>query len=343
MTPDRFDELTARYEKLRIAVLGDFCLDRYLDIDPAREEISIETGLPVHNVTGVRSQPGAAGTILNNLSALGVGTLFPVGFCGEDGEGWELLRALRATPRAKIDSFLQTPARRTFAYTKPLIHEPGTVPRELSRLDLKNWSPTPRQVEEQIIAAASRLAPSVDAFIVMDQVDLPDTGVVTQRVQEAIGGLSAAHPELPVLADCRRGLHGWPPCIWKMNARELSSLEGIAAAERAALLDAAAKLAQANQRAVFVTLAENGIIGADSTGRAEHAPAFPIRGEIDIVGAGDAVSAGLATALAAGASLRESMLMAMAAASIVIHQIGTTGTATVDAMRGLLYPGSRAD
>ena len=52
-------------------------------------------------------------------------------------------------------------------------------------------------------------------------------------------------------------------------------------------------------------------------------------GPIDIVGAGDSVTANLALALAAGATIREAMTLAMAAASIVIHQLGTTGTASV--------------
>ena len=92
----RFEAITGQYPQLRIAVVGDFCLDRYLEIDPARAETSIETGLPVYNVTRVRAQPGGAGTVLNNLIALGVGTLYPVGFAGEDGEGYELGRALAA-------------------------------------------------------------------------------------------------------------------------------------------------------------------------------------------------------------------------------------------------------
>jgi bifunctional ADP-heptose synthase (sugar kinase/adenylyltransferase) len=57
--------------------------------------------------------------------------------------------------------------------------------------------------------------------------------------------------------------------------------------------------------------------------------ALPFRGPIDIVGAGDAVSANLAAALAAGGSLREAMELANAGASVVIHQVGTTGTASV--------------
>ena len=102
MNLQRLREITDRYGRLSIALLGDFCLDRYLEIDPARQETSLETGLAVYNVTGVRAQPGAAGTVLNNLVALGVGTIIPLGFAGDDGEGFELCRALRAMPRRAL-------------------------------------------------------------------------------------------------------------------------------------------------------------------------------------------------------------------------------------------------
>src|SRR6266581_3041195 len=78
MNADRFEAITRQFGQLRVAVVGDFCLDRYLEIDPARQETSIETGLPVYNVTNVRAQPGGAGTVLNNLVALGVGAIYPV-------------------------------------------------------------------------------------------------------------------------------------------------------------------------------------------------------------------------------------------------------------------------
>ena len=143
MNADRFEAITGEYSRLRVAVVGDFCLDRYLEIDPARPETSIETGLPVYNVAHVRAQPGGAGTVLNNFVALGVGAVFPVGFAGEDGEGYELCRALAAKPGVRLDHFLQTSERHTFTYCKPLILEPGEAPRELNRLDQKNWTATP--------------------------------------------------------------------------------------------------------------------------------------------------------------------------------------------------------
>lgn len=337
MTPERLQEIARRYSKLRIAVVGDCCLDRYLEIDPARAEVSIETGLPVYNVARVRSQPGAAGTILNNLVALGVGEIFPVGFCGEDGEGYELLRALRSLPGVNTEHFFQTPARRTFTYCKPLVLEPGQPPRELNRLDSKNWTPTPAEVSERIGASVEKLRGLVDAVILMDQVDVEETGVVTQPVLARVAELERNAREIPVLADSRRGLRGFPSVIFKMNAAELSALTGLPAHSSIDEIGrAAVQLAKQNGRAVFVTMAERGLIGALPDGRSEHVTALPLRGTIDVVGAGDSVTANLATALAAGAELREALGVAALASSIVIHQLGTAGSASVAQMQTLI-------
>jgi bifunctional ADP-heptose synthase (sugar kinase/adenylyltransferase) len=190
MNSQRFRQITSRYGQLRVALLGDFCLDRYLEIDPSRKEDSLETGLPVYNVTRVRAQPGGAGSVLNNLVALGVGEIIPVGFVGDEGEGFELLRALRALRGVRLDRFLQTANRRTFTYCKPLVMEPGAPPRELNRLDSKNWTPTPAEVEDHLIAALRAESPRIDAMIIMDQVDLANTGAATRRVLEVVGEIA---------------------------------------------------------------------------------------------------------------------------------------------------------
>jgi len=336
MTAERFEAITGRYPRLCVALLGDFCLDRYFDIDPARAEISIETGLPVHNITGVRCLPGAAGTVLNNLVALGVGTIRCLGLRGDDGEGFELHRALAARAGVDLSGFVAVPGRNTFTYTKPLLHRAGQPPEELSRLDLKNFSPTPDDAQAAIIVAMDRVVEDprgADAWMVMDQVDLAETGVVTARVRERLARLSAAHPGLPIVADSRRGLQGWPAAHWKMNAAELARLTGRSLSDPPAVVAAARSMAMHLGRPVFITLAEQGIIGASAEGAVAHVPAHPVCGPIDIVGAGDSVSANLTAALAAGADLAEAMHLAMAAAHCVIHQLGTTGTATVQQLR----------
>ncbi len=331
MDRTRFTQITDRYSKLRIAVVGDVCLDRYLEIDPARTETSIETGLQVFNVTNVRSQPGAAGTIVNNLVALGIHRISIVGFAGKDGEGFELMQALRKLHGVHLEHFIETPHRRTFTYTKPML-----AGRELSRLDMKNWSPTPADVEKKIVGAIHALAGEVDAFIIMDQVDVAETGVITAAVRDAIGEIARAHPTQPVLADSRRSLRDWPPVTMKMNGKELGVLMERDLSDLSLVPEAAASLAAKTGRPVFVTLAENGMVGATPESSTHRAPALPIRGEIDIVGAGDAVSANLCAALAAGAEVPEALELANAAASVVIHQLGTTGVSTVEDLQALM-------
>ena len=117
-----------------------------------------------------------------------------------------------------------------------------------------------------------------------------------------------------------------------MNAAELARMTGGDSIDLDAVRARVAALADRNGCPVFVTLAERGMVGAVPGNPSEYVPSRPIRGPIDVVGAGDSVTANLATALAAGADAVEAMTLAMAAASIVVHQLGTTGTATVEGM-----------
>lgn len=325
-----FEARSRRFPRLRIAVVGDYFLDRYLHIDPECAETSIETGLAVHNVVDVRAQPGAAGTILNNLVALGVGAIHVVGFRGDDGEGFELERALRSMPGVDLAHFLTSPDRRTPVYCKPLVIERDKPPRELNRLDAKNWTPTPLYLQQDLAARVETLVGQVDAMILMDQVDRPETGVVTRIIQQAAHAALKRSSQSLVIADSRRGLHDFPALAFKMNSAELGRMNGVSAPlDLEAVLSHANALSRRNNQPVFVTLAESGIVGAIPGLPPEHVAALPVRGPIDVVGAGDAVTANLTAALAAGCDVRQAMAAAMAAASIVIHQLGTTGTASV--------------
>jgi len=338
MNRARLQSIAARYPDLRIAVVGDFCLDRYLEIDPAREELSLETGLAVHNVVRVRGQPGGAGTILNNLVALGIGRIVPIGFVGQDGEGHELWKALSLYPGIELEYLERTAERQTFTYCKPLMMTPGQPPKELNRLDFKNWTPTPAKLRDALISNLKNVAPKINALIVLDQADVAETGVVTARMIEELVAIAAKRPAFPILADSRRSLANFSNVTLKMNATELASLMN-----RNEPLDldeaklAAATLAKRQGRPAFVTLAESGLVAASPEGTVEHESALPLRSKaIDVVGAGDAVTANLAAALSAGATLREAIELANRAASVVIHKLGTTGTASVAEIAGLL-------
>src|SRR5205807_10246433 len=141
-------QILVRLPALTIGVVGDLFLDRYLDIDADLTEPSIETGLDAYQVVRVRSYPGALGTVINNLAALGVGKILPVAFYGDDGEGYELQQALERMPAIEKGGLYVTPQRRTPTYTKPMLGRADEVPRELNRLDIKNRTSTPSLTEE---------------------------------------------------------------------------------------------------------------------------------------------------------------------------------------------------
>jgi len=82
------------------------------------------------------------------------------------------------------------------------------------------------------------------------------------------------------------------------------------------------------QRPIFCTRGERGILLALPQSQVVSVPAYTVTGSIDVVGAGDSVSAGIACAVAAGAPVPAAAAFGNLVASITIQQIGTTGTAT---------------
>ena len=356
MNPDRLRAIASRFARLRVVLIGDIALDRYLHIDPALAETSLETGLVVHNVVAVRPQPGAGGNVLANLAALSPKSLAAVGFSGDDGEGVELRRAL-ANLGVDLTHFLARADRTTFTYTKPLvmhrgrppqqrgpIHVPldpvvGTQqgPEELSRLDFRSRTPTPAILEDEIIRRLQQAAAGADVVVAMDQAPEPENGVLTRRVKAALADVAHAHPEIVIIGDSRTSPGDFADIRMKTNRAELARRFGVAptAADVQAL---ALRWAGDLGRDVFVTLAEQGIVAA-SEGRAVHVPGVRVEPPLDVTGAGDAVLASIAMALGAGADAFEAAEIGNLAGAVVVKKLGTTGTATVEELAAMLKRG----
>jgi bifunctional ADP-heptose synthase (sugar kinase/adenylyltransferase) len=322
-----------RIPRLTLGVVGDLFLDRYLDIDPALTEPSLETGLDAFQVVRVRSSPGAAGTVINNLSALGVNRVLVFSAIGDDGEGYELGQALDRLGVIDRTSVLRDPGRRTPTYTKPMIHEPGRPPRELNRLDIKNHAALPGEAEDRILAALKKAWPLLDGLLVVDQVDGRGHGVVTARVRKLLAELGQSNPGKLILADSRERIGEFRTVWLKPNQSECTdAVEGTSRAIEVC----AGELAKRAGRPIFCTCGERGIFLADPRpGSASEVwvPAYPVTGPIDIVGAGDSTSAAIACAVSGGAPLEEAAAFGNLVASITIQQIGTTGTATPEQVR----------
>ena len=331
LTEDVIERILRRLPGLAVGVLGDLFLDRYLDIDAALTEPSLETGLDAYQVTRVRSCPGAAGTVVNNLAALGVGRIYPISLIGDDGEGYELRQALDALGVAADLGVRVGEGRRTPTYTKPMLHRAGEPPRELNRLDIKNWTPLSTADEGQVLESLDDGWDRLDGLVVLDQVSETDCGVVTTRVRDRLAALANGRPALFVLADSRERIGLFRSVALKPNRRECLLATG-----EQDLWAAVARLARLAGRPVFCTCGEEGMLLADPEGglaSPARIAGYAVDGPTDPVGAGDSASAGIVCARAAGATPEQAAAFGCLVASITVQQIGTTGTATPEQVR----------
>lgn len=314
----------------RIAVFGDFCLDKYLYIDPNRDEESVETGLMAWQVHEKRLFPGAGGTVTSNLRALGA-QVTCIGLVGEDGEGYELLRCLEKIG-ADTQYMVRSDALCTSTYTKPMRLQPDGTAVEANRLDFRNFTPAPQQLQERLLENLRRVLPQVDAVILLDQFFQRNLGVITDYIRDQLAQLALEFPNVIFYADSRSFIREFKNTIVKCNNFELMAGKGDPE-------DPQALLQQAQQlragRTVYVTRGSRGMLVLDNS-QAIPVPAFTVTGPIDIVGAGDASSAGIVLGLSLGLKPEEAALLGCCISSITIQQIGVTGTATVDQVKARL-------
>lgn len=333
----KLESLLHRFESMRVAVLGDFFLDKYLEVDPDLSEISLETGRIAHQVVNVRHSAGAAGTVVNNIAALGAKSIYAVGFIGDDGNGYELRADLNAlgcdTTNLHIDHRRYTPT-----YMKPRDIQISGLDGEHNRYDIKNRDSTEPWLEKRVLDSLEHLLQEIDALIIVDQVDMENSGVVTAAVRDFVANCALRYPNLIIWADSRRRIKAFHNITLKMNQFELveqhNPIPGTSVPTEQIIATIPAVENLANGR-VFVTVAERGVwVGG---GIPEYVPAVQVQGPIDSTGAGDSFTAGAVLSLAAGAAPIEAALVGNLAASVTVRQLATTGVAYPEDLKNALF------
>lgn len=315
-------------ELSRILVLGDYALDKYLYIDPKRDEPSIETGLTAYQIHGKRMSAGAGGNVVSNLRALGA-QVTCISLVGDDGEGYELLRCLKDIG-ANTDYMVHASDLCTCTYTKPMRLQSDGSWQEMNRLDFRNFAPPSMEVQEKLIENLEACLPHVDAVLVVDQFCQRNLGTVTDYVRQNLNRLAQEHPEVIFFVDSRAFSNEFRNMIVKCNNHELTAMTGNACdpEDPEALRQQATELGRQNNASFVVTRGSKGIMlfGNDAV---ESVDGVKVTGPLDIVGAGDSTSAGFVLGLTRGLSRRQAAMVGCCVSSITIQQIGTTGTATV--------------
>ncbi len=177
ISPERLDGILQRFPQSRIAVVGDFFLDKYLEVDPHLQEISLKRASP-HQVVRVRHSPGAAGTVVCNLAALEAGEVIPVGFT------WRRRRRIRTAAGVGLAGMPSIIFTRSRPFAPPLILSRGYYRSQPCRgtfaHDMKNRAGIPPELQQRILGSLRMLLDQgIQAVIVADQVEESFHGVIT--------------------------------------------------------------------------------------------------------------------------------------------------------------------
>ena len=318
-----------KIQSVKVAVIGDFCLDVYWTADMTKSELSRETPQFPLPIVDERMSPGGAGNVVCNLCALRPASVRCIGDFGKDWRGDVLVRLLQEAG-AKTDGIFISDQRKTNTYIKPLKKGISDVVYEAPRLDFTNYEELPQEAEEFIIRQLDAVAKEIDVLCVCDQ--MPH-GCITPAVRQKI--IELGRGGLTVIVDSRDRIGLYEDVIVKPNDIEACRALGVEHVRTPQeLLPLVRKLATKNRHPAVITAGEAGCVVSSDGVEAEHVPAIQVIGETDICGAGDTFLSAFACAYAAGIPLKEAAAFACKASSIVVKKLKTTGTASPEELLG---------
>lgn len=335
---DRLLAIARSMAKQPIAVIGDLVLDRYWVGRSSR--ISREAPVLILEYEAERTVPGGAANAAMNVRSLG-GAARLVGRVGRDRSGVALARSLRAHG---LDArwLTRDGQAATVVKTRILAGSSHTSRQQIVRLDRGQRAAWSASAERAVVRAAVLALRGARAVL------LSDYGYGTLGPAIRAAALRAAKKAgIPVVVDSRYALRSFRGAtLLTPNEHELQEAFHLPSLELRRLRKAGEELLRrASARGVWVTRGSDGMLLLERGQRPVRIPIIGSSDVADVTGAGDAVSAAAALALAAGANHIEAALLATYAASVVVMK---RGTATVDrgelerAIRGNPVPRVRA-
>jgi D-beta-D-heptose 7-phosphate kinase/D-beta-D-heptose 1-phosphate adenosyltransferase len=308
---DRLEALLDQTRGRRVAVVGDAMLDVYLRGEVDR--ISPEAPVPVVRIAERKLALGGAANVANNIVTIGAACEL-VAAVGDDIAGATLREMLRSA---------KTETRSLVKVGRPTTTKTRVVARsqQLVRYDEEDDSDLDAGETQLLLSSLRTAIDDADALVLEDY----NKGVlVHQVIRSAIDW--ANQKGIPVIVDPKyRNFFAYRGAtIFKPNRRELESALGAAVnlEHPQALPSTFERLGVEH---LLLTLGEKGMALISADGEVGRIPTTA-REVYDVVGAGDTVTAYLASILAAGGTPAEAAIVANFAAGV---EVGKLGAATV--------------
>jgi D-beta-D-heptose 7-phosphate kinase/D-beta-D-heptose 1-phosphate adenosyltransferase len=305
----RAQALVGRFPQLRVCVVGDVMLDRFVVGRVTR--ISPEAPVPVVRFEREYLRLGGAGNVAQNLTALGAQVSL-IGVVGDD-EASKRLRSLLGETGISPDGLVCDAARPTVEKVRIVTDRN----QQVARIDYERDADVEADVERHVIDRIAAAARGANALLVSDYLK----GTITRSIVEALlrfkteSSPLVVDPKIPHLS-CYAGATLVTPNHHEAETATHSRIRTAEDARRAAL----SFRERARCESALITRGEQGmwLSSPDADG---GIPALA-REVSDVTGAGDTVVATVAIALAGGATLAEAASLANYAAGVVVGKFG---------------------
>jgi rfaE bifunctional protein kinase chain/domain len=339
----RLKRLLPRLTKLRVGVVGDLMLDRYLWGTATR--LSPEAAVPVVDFEKEEVCPGGAGNVALNIAALGADVEM-FGVMGEDEPGRALRGCLRKSGIGDRGA-LAHKSRVTTVKTRVIARH-----QQIVRIDHERRDALQPDLEEKLLRQLYASLKQLDALVLSDY----DKGLITDAFAERV--LNACHQAgVPVFVKPKKSrlcpYRGARVIVCNKDEAGFFVTRPLAD-EKSVGETCEALLARFGSAGVVITRGSQGMsIFEEGWQRHVTIPAtsFEVtyarvglpgveRGDtgrqvFDVTGAGDTVLSVLALAVAAGASLVDAAILANAAAGVVVGKLGTASVSPAELAHAL--------
>jgi rfaE bifunctional protein kinase chain/domain len=305
-------QLLERTASMKVLVVGDLMLDRYLW--GKVERISPEAPVPIVDVAREENRPGGAANVALNIRALGASVILG-GIVGNDPEGKELLLQSRKLG-FDTSACVISKSRRTTLKVRVIGNG-----QQVLRIDKEDVNSLDKEERSAVIG---KLLPKVREadLLIMEDYDkgFLDPSLIRLLISEAnkAGIMVAVDPKF-------RNFFAFEGCtLFKPNLKELNEALGTRFSPSALKEDPIAIKqlhAKMPHEISLITLGAGGMLIADRERKIHTLPAH-IRLIADVSGAGDTVVAVMALGLLAGLPEAEAAEIANLAGGLVCEEVG---------------------
>ncbi|MBT4989909.1 MAG: D-glycero-beta-D-manno-heptose-7-phosphate kinase [Rickettsiales bacterium] len=307
----------------KICVIGDIILDNF--VYGSVDRISPEAPIPVLNQTKSNYVLGGAGNVVANMSSLGANVKF-ISVIGDDEAGAKIRNIIDVEENIST-IFITDKAKLTPVKTRYIA---GT--QHLLRVDEEVKGFISQQSETVILKNLTEILNHYQIIVLSDY----QKGTISDNLACKIISIANEKGVKVIIDSKKRDLSCFSGSyLITPNYKEFCDLVGFEISLNE-IETAAKNICQKYKITnVLVTLGKDGMYLVKEQGKSLHIPSVA-KEVFDVTGAGDTVVATIASAIASGLDIEQSIYLANKAAGIVVERLGTARIYKTDLKKVIL-------